>query len=67
MFARPGDLRLDIDIDAISALSERRDALWSKLNEADFLTLNEKRAALGYAPVPGGDEIGPGHMETEAI
>jgi len=24
---------------------------------ADFLTINEKRAAVGYEPVEGGDEL----------
>jgi phage portal protein BeeE len=44
-------------LDEISALTGRREALWDKLGKADFLTLNEKRAAVGYSPVEGGDEI----------
>ena len=47
MFAG-GKLRLDIDLDAVPALSPRREALWEKISKADFLTPNEKRAALGY-------------------
>ena len=42
------DLRLDVDRDAIEALSADRDALWQRVNEAQFLTVNEKRAATGY-------------------
>ncbi len=58
-------LRLGFDADAVEALSEARKALWGKLNEADFLTLNEKRAAAGYSPVEGGQEGGQeGGMAT---
>ena len=48
-------LRLACDADAIEALSSEREALWSRVREADFLTVNEKRVAIGYAPVAGGD------------
>ncbi len=43
-----GDVYLDFDRDEISALSARRDLLWDKLKEADFLSDDEKREALGY-------------------
>lgn len=49
------DLRLSVDVDAISALHPRRQLRWAMLNRADFLTVNEKRAAVGYPPVSGGD------------
>ncbi|MEX2648628.1 MAG: phage portal protein [Alphaproteobacteria bacterium] len=49
------DLRLSPDLDEISALSLRRERLWAKVAGADFLTVNEQRAACGYAPVAGGD------------
>ncbi len=48
-------LRLDFDADAVEALGEARKALWGRLNEADFLSVNEKRAAAGYGPVEGGE------------
>jgi phage portal protein BeeE len=48
-------LRLDIDKDEIPALTLRRDALWEKVGNASFLSMNEKRAALGYPPVEGGE------------
>lgn len=50
-------LALDVDRDDISALTARRDALWDKLQNVDFLTPNEKRAAVGYGPVEGGDAL----------
>jgi HK97 family phage portal protein len=50
-------LSLDFDLDEISALTVRRDTQWDKLQRADFLTVNEKRAALGYEPVEGGDVL----------
>lgn len=53
-----GDLRVAIDTDSIDALADDRVALWERVNAADFLTLNEKRAAVGYAPVEGGDRLG---------
>lgn len=43
-------LRLDVDADKIPALAARRDVLWDKLNKVDFLTRNEKRVEVGYAP-----------------
>jgi hypothetical protein len=52
------DIELRPDLDAIEALSPEREALWSRLGAADFLTPNEKRAATGYAPLAGGDDPG---------
>jgi HK97 family phage portal protein len=51
------DLRLSFDADAVEALAAAREAVWEKLNAADFLTLNEKRAAAGYSPLAGGDAL----------
>ncbi len=45
------------DLDAIEALSPEREALWSRIDKATFLTANEKRAAIGYGPVDAGDAI----------
>ena len=39
------------DYDAIEALSSEREALWSRVDKATFLTQNEKRAAVGYGPL----------------
>ena len=51
------NLRLGYDTDAIPALAQRREAAWSKIAQADFLTLNEKRQAVGYGPVVDGDVL----------
>ncbi|WP_082735817.1 phage portal protein [Polycladidibacter stylochi] len=45
-------LRLAPNLDAIEALSSERANLWQRINAADFLTDNEKRHAVGYAPHP---------------
>jgi len=45
----PG-LRLVPDLDQVSALASERESLWKRVNEADFLTDEEKRAAVGYGP-----------------
>jgi HK97 family phage portal protein len=50
-----GALRLAVDTDRIEALSADRAALWERVTKAPFLTVNEKRAAVGYVPVEGGD------------
>lgn len=52
-----GSLRLAVDSDRIEALSSDRAALWDRVTAAPFLTLNEKRIAVGYAPVEGGDQF----------
>lgn len=44
------DLRLWYDADDIAALATEREALWSRLAAAEFLTEDEKRAAVGYGP-----------------
>ena len=51
------ELRLVIDADCIEALNVDRAALRSRVTEAPFLTLNEKRIAVGYAPIEGGDRL----------
>lgn len=50
------DLSLGVDLDAIPALSEDRERLWAQVAAADFLTLNEKRQAIGLPEV---DELEP--------
>lgn len=51
------NLKLGYDIDAIPALAPRREEAWSKFAKASFLTLNEKRQAMGYPPLPNGQTI----------
>jgi HK97 family phage portal protein len=45
----PG-LRLEVDLDRISALAEERERLWRQVSAADFLSDAEKREMLGFAP-----------------
>lgn len=49
------NLKLGYDLDSIPALALRREATWKKISEANFLTINEKRQAVGYSPIPDGD------------
>jgi HK97 family phage portal protein len=51
-------IRVVIDADRIDALAADRAALWQRVSNAAFLTLNEKREAVGYGPVAGGDRLG---------
>ncbi|HWU02212.1 MAG TPA: phage portal protein [Novosphingobium sp.] len=41
------DARLAIDLDRVPALAEDRQALWTQVNAASFLSVAEKRALLG--------------------
>lgn len=51
------DLKLQFDIESITALAPRRENTWKRISEASFLTINEKRHALGYEPIRNGDHI----------
>lgn len=51
-------LELRPDLDAVEALSTEREALWARVQASDFLTVNEKRAAVGYGAIEGGDALG---------
>ena len=42
------ELRFTADLDQVEALAPDRDALWKRLNDANFLSEDEKRAAVGY-------------------
>lgn len=42
-------LHLELDLDEVLALAPRRDALWARVKEADFLTTEEKRELLGFS------------------
>jgi HK97 family phage portal protein len=43
------DARLGVELDRVPALAEDRQALWSQVSAADFLTPAEKRQMLGIA------------------
>jgi phage portal protein BeeE len=49
-------LRLAYDADQVEALTLEREALWRRVNDADFLTPEEKREAVGYGVGVGSRE-----------
>jgi HK97 family phage portal protein len=52
-FSGNGSMEIVPDIDSISALANRNQAIWDRVEKASFLTNDEKRAAVGYG-VGGG-------------
>lgn len=54
---KDGTYRIVLDEDDITALAPRREEKWKKLQDSTFLTINEKREALGYEEVDGGDVV----------
>lgn len=65
LFRKEDRLMLDFIIDDIPALAPRRERMWKRAQDADFLTINEKRALVRLDAVPNGDVIiVPGHMST---
>jgi HK97 family phage portal protein len=44
------DLRLSYDANNISALSSKQEKMWERIQNADFMTEGEKRAAVGLPP-----------------
>ncbi len=48
-------LRLSYDTDQVDALSVERESLWRRVNDADFLTPDEKRQAVGYGVRESGE------------
>jgi HK97 family phage portal protein len=50
-------LHFKLDLDAVSALSSERDAVWARIDGASFLSDAEKREAVGYSAAP---QSGPG-------
>ena len=47
---------LAVDLDRVPALAEDRQALWTQVSGADFLTTDEKRTLLGLTPMQNGVE-----------
>jgi len=43
-------LELAPDVDSVSALALRNQSMWERVQQASFLTEDEKRAAVGYPP-----------------
>ncbi len=53
-------LKLSYDINNISALSAKRDEVWNRVEKCNFLTINEKRKAVGLGEITGGDQLNTG-------
>ena len=51
------DISIDFDLDAVEALAPRRNEAWTRINNTSFMTVNEKRRALGLEPLKDGDKI----------
>ena len=51
------EIHIDFDREGISALTQRRENLWSKIADANFMTINEKRAFVGLKSIAKGDEL----------
>jgi len=51
------EYRVVLDEDAILALAPRREAVWDRINEATFLSIEEKREAVGYPKEPETGEV----------
>ena len=51
-----GPVTLAVDTDQISELAEDRARLWEQVGAADFLSDDEKREQLGFAPSEGANE-----------
>lgn len=48
-------VRIEADLDAVEALSPRREALWKRISDVAFLSDAEKREMLGFSAKPDGD------------
>lgn len=65
VFPKRSRLMFDYIIDDIPALAPRRERLWKRAQESNFLTINEKRELVRKDPIPGGDVVlVPSHMIT---
>lgn len=57
------NLSLRADLDQIEALSTEREALWTRVERASFLTRNEKREAAGYDAIDDEKTGSPGPLD----
>jgi HK97 family phage portal protein len=51
------DLYFQADMDSVEALALKRESQWNRIQASTFLTINEKREAVGYGPVEGGNVL----------
>ena len=52
-------LALRPDLDSVEALEHRARGAVGPRRRSDFLTVDEKRAAVGYGAIDGGDALAP--------
>ena len=52
---------IELDVSNIPALAKKREEIWTRIQNADFMTINEKREAVGLQSVPGGDALVAAH------
>lgn len=57
LFKRDDPLFYDYILDDVPALAPKREILWKRAEESDFLKINEKREMVGLEEVEGGDVI----------
>ena len=50
-------LELQYDVDEVPAFAEKRNLIWERVEKSSFLTVNEKREAVGKEEYDGGDVI----------
>lgn len=50
-------LTIAYNTDKISALAPRRDMIWARIDNVDFMTINEKRQEIGLDPIEGGEVL----------
>ena len=55
--AEPMGVKLAPNMDKIPAIVEKRQTLWAMAEASTSLTINEKREAMGYEPIEGGDVL----------
>lgn len=53
----PYGVEIRADMDQIPAIADKRRTLWEMVNASTVLTINEKREAMGYDPIAGGDQV----------
>lgn len=52
-----GNVTLKPDYDQIPAIAEKRRVIWEMAEKSTVLTINERRAMMGYDDIEGGDAI----------
>ncbi|MCJ8334610.1 MAG: phage portal protein [Epibacterium sp.] len=62
--AEPQGMEIKPDLDAIPAIVEKRQRLWDMVEKSSVLTINEKREAMGYDTIEGGEAM---PMDTDPL